>query len=117
MVKTKFIKSAGRFGARYGQHAKRKLLDIESKQRQKQVCPFCQRKIKRVSNGIWKCKKCKRKFAAHTYFLEKGAIKVRLEKEKPVEGLIKSKPLKQQKTTTKKKQAKKTAPKNLKLKN
>lgn len=76
MVKTKIIGAAGRFGSRYGQYIKRRIADIEFKQRKKQECPFCNGTAKRTSKGIWLCKKCKKKFASHAYFLPKGAPKL-----------------------------------------
>jgi large subunit ribosomal protein L37Ae len=70
-TKLKKTKSAGRFGARYGRSVRAKLVNVESKQRKKQKCPFCGKVgIKRLSNGIWKCKKCDKKFASDTYYLE-----------------------------------------------
>jgi len=69
-MKTKKVKSAGRFGARYGSYAREKITDIESRQRKKQKCPFCNRVTKRISKGIWQCKKCGRKLASHAYYLE-----------------------------------------------
>ena len=71
MVKTKKVKAAGRFGVRYGRRVRSKIADIESNQRQKQKCIFCKGIAKRVSKGIWECKKCKRKFAGHLYILNK----------------------------------------------
>ncbi len=79
MVKTKIVKAAGRFGCRYGQHVRRKIAVVESKQRKKQACPFCNGTIKRSSKGIWLCKKCKTKFAGHAYFIEKGSMDIRKE--------------------------------------
>jgi len=70
-MRTKKVKSAGRYGARYGRKARGKITDIESKQRRKQECIFCNGTAKRLSKGIWSCKKCKKKFAAHAYFLPK----------------------------------------------
>jgi large subunit ribosomal protein L37Ae len=70
MAKLKLLGSTGRFGVRYGQSAKRKTADVEDKQRKKQKCIFCNGKAKRLSKGIWKCKKCGKKFAGHAYFLE-----------------------------------------------
>jgi len=68
--KLKKTKSAGRFGARYGTRVRKSLVKIEEKQRVKQKCPFCGKKgIKRISKGIWKCKKCNKKLASDTYFL------------------------------------------------
>jgi len=71
MVKTKISRSAGRFGARYGQSVRRKTADIESLQRKKQQCIFCNGIAKRTSKGIWECKKCSKKFASHAYYLPK----------------------------------------------
>lgn len=68
-VKTKKIKSAGRFGAGYGK-IKNKLIAVELKQRKKQVCPFCKGIAKRQAKGIWFCTKCKKKFAGGAYYLE-----------------------------------------------
>lgn len=71
MVRTKKLKSTGRFGVRYGLRVKEKVRLIEKKQRKKQVCPFCGKPgLKRVaSSGIWKCKKCGKKFASNVYYV------------------------------------------------
>ncbi len=70
-TKTKKVKSAGRFGARYGRAVKTKLVKIETKQRKKQKCPYCGKLgVKRLSKGIWKCYKCNKKFASDVYYLE-----------------------------------------------
>ncbi|MBU3907177.1 MAG: 50S ribosomal protein L37ae [Nanoarchaeota archaeon] len=70
MVKTKKVKSAGRFGARYGKRVKTKLVAVEIKQRKRQKCPLCSRLgAKRLSKGIWHCKKCGKKFASDAYYL------------------------------------------------
>ena len=72
MARTKKVKSAGRFGPRYGKSVRKKITEIESKQHKKQICPFCKKpKLKRLSKGIWKCKKCKKKFAGPTFTLNK----------------------------------------------
>jgi len=69
--KSKKSKSAGRYGARYGKRVRAKLVKVESKQRVKQKCPFCNKLgAKRLSKGIWKCSKCDKKFASGTYYLE-----------------------------------------------
>jgi large subunit ribosomal protein L37Ae len=71
-TKLKKTKSAGRFGARYGRVVKTKLVEVEIKQRKKQVCPYCGKPgAKRLSKGIWKCsrKKCGKKFISHAYYL------------------------------------------------
>ena len=71
MTKLKKVKSAGRFGARYGKTIKDKLVKVEVKQRKKQKCPFCKKpKAKRLSKGIWLCKACNKKFASDIYYLK-----------------------------------------------
>jgi len=70
-MKSKKSKSAGRFGSRYGKKIRDRLVAVESKQRKKQKCPFCGKfGAKRLSKGIWQCKKCNKKFAGGTYYLE-----------------------------------------------
>ncbi len=69
--KLKKSKSAGRFGARYGRAVKNKLVKVEQKQRKKQKCPYCGKLgVKRLSKGIWHCRKCNKKFASNAYYLE-----------------------------------------------
>lgn len=69
--KSKKTKSAGRYGSRYGKKVRLKLVKVEEKQRKKQICPFCEKKgVKRVSKGIWHCKKCDKKFASDVYYLK-----------------------------------------------
>ena len=68
-VKTKKIKSAGRFGAGYG-NPKKRLIAVELIQRKKQECPFCKGRAKRQAKGIWKCSKCSKIFASGAYHLK-----------------------------------------------
>jgi large subunit ribosomal protein L37Ae len=70
--KLKKVKSAGRFGARYGRSVRANVVKVESKQRVKQKCPYCGKLgVKRLSKGIWQCsrKKCNKKFASDTFYL------------------------------------------------
>ncbi len=67
-TKSKKTKSAGRFGARYGKRVRDRLVQVESKQRKKQKCPFCKKLgVKRLASGIWHCSKCNKKFAGDSY--------------------------------------------------
>lgn len=70
MARTKILGASGRFGVRYGQRVKRRITEIESRQRKKQACPMCSGRAVRLSKGIWSCKKCGKKFAGHAYYLE-----------------------------------------------
>lgn len=102
--------SAGRFGIRYGQSVRKRIFEIESKQKKKQPCIFCPGIAKRVSKGIWLCKSCGKKFAGHAYFLEKQEL-VKTEEE-PVqiskkEKKEKAKALKNEKSTIKEEKPKK----------
>lgn len=72
MVKKKKAGVAGKFGVRYGATVKEKYNAVASKQVKKQQCPYCKKfSAKRTSKGIWYCKACKKKFAAHAYYLNK----------------------------------------------
>jgi len=67
---TKKLGPVARFGPRYGKRLKAKMLSVEVLQRQKQLCPYCNRKVvRRVSAGIWYCKKCGSKFTGSAYKL------------------------------------------------
>ena len=68
-MKTKRVGSTGRFGPRYGLKIRKKVLEVEKKQKKKHECPKCGRKtIQRVAAGIFKCKKCAYKFTGKAYF-------------------------------------------------
>lgn len=70
-TKSKKTKSAGRFGARYGKTVRDKLVKVETKQKVKQKCPFCNKTgVKRISKGVWKCKRCEKTFASNTFYLD-----------------------------------------------
>lgn len=69
MSHTKLIKSAGRFGPRYGLKIRKKIRELESLYRNKRVkCPYCNyESVKRIAFGIWYCEKCGKKFASKAY--------------------------------------------------
>ena len=67
--------SAKRFGARYGRKLKVKFSKIETEQRKLHKCPYCSKvAVKRVSLGIWHCRKCNAKFTGKAYSLSKSFI-------------------------------------------
>lgn len=76
--------SVKRFGPRYGRRVKHKLAKIEGVQKSKQKCPYCNaNKVKRLSSGIWECRRCNSKFTGKAYSVKKIAIKE--EEEQPEE--------------------------------
>ncbi|WP_292000370.1 50S ribosomal protein L37ae [Caldivirga sp.] len=66
---TKIVGPTGRFGARYGMGIRRKVLQIEVKQRGMHRCPQCRSlvRLKRLAFGIWQCPKCGFTFAGGAY--------------------------------------------------
>ncbi len=66
--RTKKVGPAGRYQARYGVRTKTQVRNVEIIQKAKHICPSCgHQKVKRVSAGIWQCKKCESKFAGGAY--------------------------------------------------
>ena len=68
MSSTKKVKSAGRYHARYGIGIRRRLIDVEEKQKKKQACQSCGfKKVKRKAPGIFFCTKCGSQFAGGAF--------------------------------------------------
>ena len=68
MGRTKKVGSTGRFGPRYGAIVRKRVKKIEDRMKIPHKCPQCRAKsVKRVSVGIWICKKCKFKFSGGAY--------------------------------------------------
>lgn len=66
--KARWTGSAGRFGARYGRVARRRVAEIEEEMREDHVCPDCgERRVERDGTGIWECGKCGHRFTGGTY--------------------------------------------------
>lgn len=62
------VGSAGRFGARYGRVARKRVSEIEAEMRESHDCPECgAKKVGRSGTGIWECGRCGHKFAGGTY--------------------------------------------------
>lgn len=62
------VGSAGRFGPRYGVRVRRRVADIEARQRKDHTCPSCgAEKVNRKSTGIWECRRCGHVFAGGAY--------------------------------------------------
>lgn len=85
--------STKRFGARYGARLKKKFAEIESQQKAKYPCPYCNYiKVKRVSMGVWQCNTCNAKFSSKAYSV--GKVGIKLEKEQEELGLNKKEEIK-----------------------
>ncbi|MFB6172959.1 MAG: 50S ribosomal protein L37ae [Haloarculaceae archaeon] len=60
--------SAGRFGARYGRVARRRVAEIEEDMHADHACPECGADaVSRQGTGIWQCGTCDHKFAGGSY--------------------------------------------------
>ena len=69
--RTKKAGITGRFGARYGSTVRKRVKRIEERMKQSHKCPSCQTKaVRRVSAGIWQCRKCDYKFTGGAYIPE-----------------------------------------------
>ena len=69
-MKTKKIGHAGRFGVRYGKTIRERFNAVESKRKQKQKCPLCNKlKVKRKAKGIYECNACGKSFTGGAYYL------------------------------------------------
>ena len=68
MGRTKKVGIAGRFGARYGTRIRSRVIDVEKQSKLSHPCPNCLKKtLKRITAGIWECKKCGLKLAGKAY--------------------------------------------------
>ncbi len=68
--RTKKVKSAARFGSKYGLKIRKRVTEIEKIQRKKQQCICCgKNSAKRIAYGIYECKSCGKKFTGKAYFV------------------------------------------------
>lgn len=71
--------SVKRFGVRYGRRTKERFGKVESEYRKKHNCPFCHKVgVKRVSLGVWECRKCNVRFTGAAYVPSGKVIKEEL---------------------------------------
>lgn len=66
---TKKVKYSGRFGSRYGLKIRKRVNNVEAKQRKPHTCPQClYPAAKRVSSGLFHCNKCAITFTGGAYY-------------------------------------------------
>jgi len=66
--------SSARFGPRYGVRNRRRVASLESEHRFE--CPKCGKKsARRISTGIFECRKCDTKFAGGAYHPSTGRMR------------------------------------------
>lgn len=60
--------SDGRFGARYGRVARRRVAEIEAEMNKDHTCPECgEERVDRQGTGIWECDACGYTFTGGAY--------------------------------------------------
>ncbi|MCQ2056025.1 MAG: 50S ribosomal protein L37ae [archaeon] len=71
---------AGRFGARYGVIARNRTKVIETSQRRNHECPVCHHAaVRRMSLGVWGCRRCGAKYTAGAYSPDVREIVTKIE--------------------------------------
>lgn len=59
---------AGGLGVRYGRTVRKRLAEIEIELRRRHYCQNCgNRSVRRISVGLWKCRKCGFTFSGGAY--------------------------------------------------
>jgi large subunit ribosomal protein L37Ae len=59
---------SGRFGPRYGVRTRKQISAVEGAKNKAYECPRCKHvSVRRVSTGIWQCRRCDLKFAGGAY--------------------------------------------------
>lgn len=103
----------GMFGARYGTIARKRYVTIVSGMRRRHECPRCRIKsVRRLSVGIWHCRKCGYKFAGGAYlpFTKLGETSRRVASSfKPAVTEVKPETVEEEKLVKKRKEKAKIA--------
>ncbi|MFQ5837202.1 MAG: 50S ribosomal protein L37ae [Thermoplasmata archaeon] len=66
--RTKKVGPSGSLGPRYGVKARRRIREILEEKSRWHPCPRCRHpSVKRVSSGVWRCRRCDYTFAGGAY--------------------------------------------------
>jgi large subunit ribosomal protein L37Ae len=90
-MKVKKVGPAGSFGTRYGTVSRRRYAEVVAGMRLPHECPRCHvRAVKRLTVGVWSCRKCGVKFAGGAYLpaTKLGDISKRAAREGLAAGLL-----------------------------
>lgn len=90
-MKVKKVGPAGSYGARYGTVARRRYSEVVAGMRAPHECPRCHaRAVKRMTVGVWNCRRCGVKFAGGAYLptTKLGDISKRAAREGLAAGLL-----------------------------
>jgi large subunit ribosomal protein L37Ae len=90
-MKVKKVGPAGSFGSRYGTTPRRRYAEVVSGMRVPHECPRCHvRAVKRLTVGVWNCRKCGVKFAGGAYLptTKLGEISKRAAREGLAAGVL-----------------------------
>jgi len=90
-MKVKKVGPAGSFGPRYGTVGRRRYAEVVAGMRVPHECPRCHvRAVRRMTVGVWSCRKCGVKFAGGAYLptTKLGDISKRAAREGLAAGLL-----------------------------
>jgi large subunit ribosomal protein L37Ae len=90
-MKVRKVGPAGSFGSRYGTVARRRYYEVVAGMRVPHECPRCHvRAVRRLTVGVWSCRKCGVKFAGGAYLpaTKLGNISRRAAREGLAAGLL-----------------------------
>lgn len=93
MGRTKKVGPTRGLGPRYGATVRKRYVKVVTELKKPHTCPQCGfLRVKRVSVGIWKCRKCGFTFAggAYTPTTKLGVVARRVAKGAPVEETVKA---------------------------
>jgi large subunit ribosomal protein L37Ae len=91
MGRTKKIGPTRGLGARYGSTVRKRYIKVVTELKKPHTCPQCGfQRVKRVSVGVWECRKCGFVFAggAYTPTTKLGMVAKRVAKGAPVEEVV-----------------------------